>query len=192
MVYDARWVSLDRRVALKVPSLNPESELALRSKRFLRESQVLASLYNSSPANVPKLYMVATYKDQPYYARELVDGDTLEHQAATWSSNLPSCLRIVADVARGVQWVHERGLVHRNISSANVLVDGSGRPRLIGFGRVRRKSTEADVNIDIQGLRDLLQSVHAALGYRMPARLEHACGLAITAKGIAEAVAGHL
>jgi serine/threonine protein kinase len=203
VVYDVHWTSLNRRVALKVPFLSPESERARRASQFLSEAKALASLSGRSPARVPTLYLLAEYKGQPFYARELVDGDTLERKVATWAVDLRAALTIVADVASGVQWVHEQGLVHRNISAANVLLDADGGPRLIGFGRVRQiagaRSIPIDdagttIDVDLQGLRNLLQSVCAALGHRIPDSLDHAIGFepAKTAESFAAAIAGYL
>lgn len=198
VVYDAIHTPLNRRIALKVPFL-PESERARRVSRFLREAQALAYLSGRSPARIPTLHMVGEFANQPFYVRELVEGDTLEAKAATWAISLAAALAIIAQVARMVEWVHQQGFVHRNVSAANVLLDSDGHPWLIGFGRVRLISGAQPIpiddvgttsNVDVQGLRELLRSICAALGHRVPDDLEQAItsGALMTAEAFAAAV----
>jgi serine/threonine protein kinase len=143
--------------------------------------------------------MVGEFANQPFYVREFVEGDTLECKAATWASNLGTALAIVAQLAGAVEWVHQQGFVHGNVSAANVVIDAEGQPRLIGFGRVRLISGAQPIPIDdigttcavdVEGLRELLRSICAALGHRVPEDLEQAIasGALMTAEAFAAAV----
>jgi serine/threonine protein kinase len=200
VVYEARDLVLNRRVALKVPVLAPESERAVRTKRFLRESRALAFLSGRPSVGIPAIHEVVEYQGQPFYSRELVDGSTLEQLVATGSIDLRTGLAVVAEIARVVHGVHERGFVHRNLSAANVLVGRDGTAWLIGFGRVGdvagsqqmpagAMGTSAEV--DVRGLRELVRWLYGAVRQPVPAGLEHvlAPGAVPTAGALGEALA---
>jgi serine/threonine protein kinase len=136
IVYEARDLALNRRVALKVPILSPDAERPVKIQRFHWEWRVLAHLTSKPGCNIPTLHMVAEHQGQPYYVRELVDGDTLERRAADGSIDLRAGLGVIAEVARVVDRVHGHGYAHRNLYPANVLVATGGTPKLIGFGWV--------------------------------------------------------
>src|ERR1700747_1617847 len=80
VVYKARHnhVRPDRLVALKVPLLGSESDAPLRLRRHRNEAQVLALLTFQSDPVLPTLYDVGHDEKQFYFAREFVDGETLE------------------------------------------------------------------------------------------------------------------
>ena len=94
-------------------------------------------------------------------------------------SHLRTGLAIVAKVAHVVQWVHEKELVHRNLSAANVLVARDGSARLIGFSRVAplagsdlAAGAGKPAHLDVCGLQDLLRWLCGALRQPVPAQLE--------------------
>jgi serine/threonine-protein kinase len=202
-VYEARHTRLNRRVALKVPDLSPETERPVKAQRFLRECRALAYLTGGPDCGIPRLHVVTEYPaGHPYYARELVDGSTLEQRAAEGAIDLRVGLSVVAEVARVVQWVHEQGFAHRNLSPANVLVARDGSRWLIGFGRVGllagsqmlpagAAGTLAEV--DVRGLQELLRWLCGAVRQPVPAGLERAIapGAVPTAGAFGEAVASY-
>ncbi len=202
VVYDARDTRLNRRVALKAPFLVPEGERTNRTERFLRECQVLAHLTSKPPVAIPGILAVTEFQGQPFYIRELVDGDSLEQRAAIGSIDLRDGLAVISGVARVVQWVHEQGFVHRNLSATNVLVARNNTARLIGFGRVGllagsdhvQAGAGTPAEVDVQGLRDLLRWLCDALRRAVPADVECAIqpGSVASAGAFAEAVASHL
>ncbi|MFK7959750.1 MAG: protein kinase [Phycisphaerales bacterium] len=75
--------------------------------------------------------------DQPWIAMELVDGVPITRWAAARALSAPDVLRLVADVADALAHAHARGVVHRDLKSANILVDVDGRPRILDFGAAR-------------------------------------------------------
>jgi serine/threonine protein kinase len=200
-VYEAPHTRLNRRVALKVPDLSPETERPAKAQQFLHEEcRALAYLTGGPDCRIPRLLVVTEYPaGHPYSVRELVEGSTLEQRTAEGSIDLRAGLAVVAGVARVVQWVHEQGFAHRNLSPANVLVARDGAPWLIGFGRVGlvagspllpagAAGTLAEV--DVRGLLQLLGWLCGALRHPVPGGLDRAA--ALTAGGFAEAVAVHL
>jgi serine/threonine protein kinase len=181
VVYEARDIALDRRVALKIPRLDSVSEGFNPSEQFMFESRVLAAL--SEPGmNISPLNMVGEHAGQLYYVREFVDGTTLLQLGAKGLINLTSAIRILVEVAKVVERVHGQKLVHRNLSAENVLIANDGTPWLIGFGRVRRlhESRLSDseppfgaiIDVDVRGLQRMLQWVCQVIRGPIPGGLE--------------------
>lgn len=134
VVYSAYDPKLDRRVAIKVMRTSLWNEHGCQ--RALREAQALAKLAHP---NVVAVYDVGTLGDQLFVAMELVQGETL----ADWLSmprERPHSRREILDVmiqaGRGLAAVHQAGLVHRDVKPSNIMVDRTGRARLMDFGVV--------------------------------------------------------
>lgn len=204
-VYEAWDTKLNRRVAIKVPDLLPESESLLKSRRFMRECRILAGLTGGPDCNIPKLHAVSVaevHPGQPFNVQEFMEGKTLEQRVAEDSIDLRTGLSIIADIARVVQFVHERGIAHRDLSPDNVLVAQDGTPWLVGFSRARaiddmlmsQGAEAAPVQTDVQGLLALLRWLCAELGHTVPNGLESptATGSPWTAGAFAEALSRHL
>jgi serine/threonine-protein kinase len=204
-VYEARHIRINRRVAIKVPELVPEAEWIAKVQRFLhRECQALAYLTSEPNCNIPRLLEVTeSSAGYPYSVRELVDGTTLERLATETAIDVRTGLSVVAEVARVVQFVHEHGFAHRNLSPTNVLVARDGTSWLIGFGWVGLLAGSqllpaggvgTPVDVDVRGLRALLRWLCGALRHPVPDRLERAtaAGPVSTPGAFGEAVANYL
>jgi eukaryotic-like serine/threonine-protein kinase len=133
-VYRAEDEELRREVAVKVAHrhlLAPE-----RAEAFLTEACVLARL--DHPGIVP-VYDVGRTPDGLFYVvTKLIEGGDLGTRLR--ESRLPhaEAAAIVAAVAEALDHAHRRGLVHRDVKPANVLLDGEGRPVVADFGLVLR------------------------------------------------------
>ena len=130
VVYRAHDFALDRRVSLKLlrPSgKDPES----RRERLVTEAQALARL---SHPNVLTVHDVGTWEDEVYLALEHVEGETLR----SWldrSPRIPPEIRgMFLQAARGLQAIHDAGLVHRDVKPENLLVGRDGRLRVADLG----------------------------------------------------------
>lgn len=138
VVYLAHDMLLDRPVALK--QLLPDSSYSQDEfGAFRREASALASVRDE---HVVQIYSFGEHKGQPFFAMELVRGAALgaiisQHSRHLATVPLHRALTIVMQVARGLQAVHQAGVLHRDIKPDNVLIEeGSGRPVLIDFGLV--------------------------------------------------------
>ncbi|HUR54590.1 MAG TPA: serine/threonine-protein kinase, partial [Gemmataceae bacterium] len=132
-VYKARDADLGRLVAVKVP--HPALVLLPAQRgRLAREAQSAAKLHHP---NIVTVYEVADLDGVPCLVSEWVDGKTL---AAVGESGRPDpawSAGQVAAVADALQYAHSLGVVHRDVTPRNILLDGD-RPRLTDFGLARQ------------------------------------------------------
>lgn len=126
---------LRRKAALKLLHLRPRSSRAQR--RFAWELQALGMLRH--PA-IPKLYATGELEDgRVFLLMELVEGEPLTRFCRDRKLSLRERLRLVAEVAYGVQHAHDQGVVHRDLKPANILVGNGGAeptPKIVDFGAV--------------------------------------------------------
>ena len=134
VVYRARDLELDRVVALKVIAPEYAQDRDFR-ERFKRESQLAASIKHP---NVISIYRAGSEGDQLYITMDYVEGSDLHGVIAVRGRLDPRLAAdVVAQVADGLDAAHARGLVHRDVKPANVLVeDQRGRQQayLTDFG----------------------------------------------------------
>src|SRR5262249_4314972 len=120
---------LARRVALKVldaPDL--DGELA---RRLIREAQVLARLEH--PGIVP-VHDVGTLPDgRVYYTMKFVEGHRLDTHIESVSS-IPDRLRLFLRVCDAVAFAHSRGVLHRDLNPANIMVGPFGEVLVMDWG----------------------------------------------------------
>jgi serine/threonine protein kinase len=133
VVYRAEHVRLGRSAALKL--LTPSVGEADFAERFLRESQLAASI--DHPSIVP-VYDAGEDDGLLYIAMACVDGSDLKSLIAQ-DGKLPvrRALRIVGQIGSALDAAHARGLVHRDVKPANILVGAEDRAYLSDFGVVK-------------------------------------------------------
>lgn len=131
VIYRATEVALQRPVALKV--LAPGLGTAPRStERFRREARVVAELDHP---NIVPVYRVGQVGGVLYIAMKLVDGRALDSILRVQGPlTVPVALYVLRAAGRALAYAHRRAIVHRDIKSANLLVDGDGRVLVTDFG----------------------------------------------------------
>src|SRR5438309_7397293 len=138
VVYRAEHVRLGRTAALKL--LTPALGEADFRERFLHESKLAASL--DHPSIVP-VFDAGEQDGLLYIAMACVDGSDLKTLLVS-EGRLPlrRALRIVAQIASALDAAHARGLVHRDVKPANILVGPDDRAFLSDFGVVKELATD--------------------------------------------------
>ena len=145
-VYRARDVRLDRDVAIKVLSQQYADDPAF-AERFLAEARAAASLSHPSLVHV---YDSGSDGDAHFIVMELLDRHRSLRQALDAQGPMArdDVLRVGRELLAGLRVVHDRGLVHCDVKSANVML-GPGPAKLIDFGIARppHQALEGDTSI---------------------------------------------
>ena len=130
MVYAALDPRLGRSVALK---LLPDELMRdeRRRGRFQREAQLLARVHHP---NVATIFTLEEDEGRSFLTMELVSGDSLSRVLEGGPLALDLALPLLRQVASGVEAAHAEGVVHRDLKPGNILVDSSGRAKVLDFG----------------------------------------------------------
>ena len=129
VVYLAEDLRHHRKVAVKV--LQPALSASLGAQRFLREIEVLANLQHP---NILTLIDSGEVDGLPYYVMPFVEGQSLRARLDREGAlPLEEAVQIAAEVAEGLESAHQRGVVHRDVKPANVLISG-GHAVVADFG----------------------------------------------------------
>jgi len=135
VVYKAHDTKLNRTIALKFISpraLKSEEE----RKRIVREAQAAASLNHP---NIATVYEIDETDDHTFIAMEYLDGEALDAKISAGTITKDDAINIAAQITEGLQAAHEKGIVHRDIKSSNVIVTGKGKAKLVDFGLVKMR-----------------------------------------------------
>ncbi len=139
-VYRALHPALGKEVVLKVSREALAGEPAVAGL-LAAEGRILAGLEHPNLAHV---YDLDVYNGRPFLVMEYVRGRTLEQAAREERYEPRQAAALVAQVARAVAAAHRQGVVHQDIKPRNILIDESGRPRLIDFGLARLEHAWAE------------------------------------------------
>jgi serine/threonine-protein kinase len=130
VVYRAEDLSLHRAVALKF--LSPHALDDAESKeRFLREARAAAILDHP---NVCTVYEIDEQDGQAFLAMAFIEGQTLKEKIAQRPLKLDEALDIAIQAGEGLRAAHQKGIVHRDIKSANLMVTREGNVKITDFG----------------------------------------------------------
>lgn len=140
IVYEARQDDPQRTVALKI--VRPGWARSSLLRRFRQEALVLGQLQHPGiaciyEADTARLTSAVGTFEQPYFAMELIRGETVTAWADARKLDLHGRLRLIEQVCEAVEYAHAQGVIHRDLKPANILVDESGRPRILDFGVAR-------------------------------------------------------
>jgi WD40 repeat protein/serine/threonine protein kinase len=122
VVYKARQVGLGRLVALKMILAGAHASASHR-QRFRREAEAIARLQHP---NIVQIHSIGEQEGRLFLSLEYVEGGTLADRLMGTAMVPHDAARLVADVARAIQFAHEHGILHRDLKPANILlaVDG--------------------------------------------------------------------
>jgi serine/threonine protein kinase len=162
VVYLARQVSLNRKVAVKV--LAPDGCSSTKQQKGFRREALAASRLRHP--NIVAILKYGEARGLRYIAMEYFEGRSLrehirdmhEQSSARSDSETPSGMdptlaaKTVLGIARALEHCHDCGVIHRDIKPQNVLLDSLGDPRLVDFGLAKHVDLESvSRNGDIAG-----------------------------------------
>ena len=171
-VYLAEDTKLHRRVALKI--LPAEfSEDSQHAARFLREAQAASALNHP---NICTIHEINDENELPFIAMEYVEGETLSERIKDDGLDLVETLDIAMQIADALAEAHAHGIVHRDVKSANIIVNRRGQVKILDFGLAKKISTKNEA-----ATQQLLSQAGMILGTVAYMSPEQARGLAVDA-----------
>jgi serine/threonine protein kinase/dienelactone hydrolase len=130
IVYKAEDTKLKRTVALKF--LPPEFTRDQEAKeRFIREAQAAAALDHP---NICTVFEIDEFEDQAYISMAYIEGYSLRDRLKKVPLGTEGALDIAIQIGEGLEEAHKKGIVHRDIKSANIMVDERGVAKIMDFG----------------------------------------------------------
>jgi len=134
VVYRAYDEVLQRDVAVKVVKKDPQLDSAA-SQNLLQEARASSSLAHP---NICTIHDVGETEGELYIVMELVDGKSLNQMCR--DSGLPPelVIRYGAQIASALVRAHDRGIVHRDLKTANIVVTSDGLVKVLDFGLAKR------------------------------------------------------
>ncbi len=139
-VYKAYDPLFEREVAIKfVPPelLHADPQFRLR---FEREAKIIAQLEH--PAIVP-VYDVGEENNQPYFVMRYMGGGSLAEKIKEKTFTIPEAVKLLEQIAPGMDEAHAKGIVHRDLKPANILFTSKGMPLISDFGIAKFSQGEA-------------------------------------------------
>ncbi|HCV42181.1 MAG TPA: hypothetical protein DGH68_01760 [Bacteroidetes bacterium] len=128
VVYKAEDTKLKRTVALKFLPQSVSSN-DQDKERFLQEAQSASALNHP---NVCTIYDIQSFESQTFIVMEYVEGKTLREAKHTIS--MKQAVDAAAQIAEGLAAAHEKGIIHRDIKSDNIMLRSDGRAQIMDFG----------------------------------------------------------
>jgi serine/threonine protein kinase len=140
IVYKAKDPMLERVVAIKTINMGMDRDGAeMYEKRFYQEARAAGGLNHP---NIVTVYDIGKTDTECYMAMEYIEGAELRTLLLPAKPlPVPRALSIAAQVAEGLAYAHERGVVHRDIKPANIMVPESGAVKITDFGIARMRSS---------------------------------------------------
>ena len=147
-VYDARQLSLDRHIALKVlPAQLAANKEFIR--RFIREALSVAKLNHN---NIIQIYDVGKEEDTYYFSMEFVKGRTLDAMIEPEGKMAPeTAVGYVIQAARGLEYSHRKNIIHRDIKPENIMINEEGVAKVADLG-LAKQVDDKELSVTMSGV----------------------------------------
>jgi formylglycine-generating enzyme required for sulfatase activity/WD40 repeat protein/tRNA A-37 threonylcarbamoyl transferase component Bud32 len=145
VVYQAYDTHLERDVAIKVirTGMVQPDMLDQMLKRFEREAKSLAKMKHRDIVNI---FDYGKYEGAPYLVMEYLPGGTLKERAGK-PRPYQDAAKLLLPVARALEYAHQRGVLHRDVKPANILITEEGDPLLSDFGIAKMLEDEHTIQL---------------------------------------------
>jgi hypothetical protein len=135
IVHKAEDTKLQRHVALKF--LPPELVRSPEAReRFVLEARAAAAL---SHPNICTIYEIHDEGEKPFIAMECIEGQSLKAKLAKNSISPEDAVDLAIQVSEGLEEAHKKGIIHRDIKSANIMMTDKGQAKIMDFGLAKVK-----------------------------------------------------
>jgi len=129
VVYKAEDTKLKRTVALKfLPAIALGGE---DKSRFLREAEAAAALNHP---NICTIHEIDEVDAKMFIVMEFIEGQSLLEKIKAGPLKIDEAIKLAMQIAEGLQAAHEKGITHRDIKSANIMITEKGRAKIMDFG----------------------------------------------------------
>jgi hypothetical protein len=130
IVYKSRQVAADRVVALKVLLHGPHASQDTL-ERFRVEAKAIARLQHP---HIVQVYEVGEHDGLPFFSLEYCPGGSLDKKLAGTPLMAREAATLVQELALAIHAAHQKGIIHRDLTPANVLLAEDGTPKVTDFG----------------------------------------------------------
>ena len=140
IVYHAHDIALGRRVAIKVLADHLTDD-PTGVARFEREARLTAQLEHP---NIVTIYNVGRASGRPFIVMKLLEGMSLRHYLGSLPGpmSLNEVLEVSRQVCAGLDFIHRKGFVHRDVKPSNIFLGPDGHATLLDFGILHDTQTE--------------------------------------------------
>jgi serine/threonine protein kinase len=139
VVYKAEDPALDRVVALKTISLAAADGRKDYEKRFMLEAKAAGKLTHP---NIVTIFDFGEEDDLAYMAMELLEGTELRARMREGTIPAAEAVDIALQVAEGLAFAHEHGIVHRDVKPGNIMLLERGPVKIMDFGIARMRHAD--------------------------------------------------
>lgn len=137
VVYKAQDVTLDRLVAMKFLPQHLTSD-PVEKERFVREARAASALNHP---NVTTIHEIDEFEGQTFIVMEYVEGRTLKQIVEKETLPIKEVLNIGIQICEGLAVAHEKGIVHRDIKSDNIMLTNRGQLKIMDFGLAKLRGS---------------------------------------------------
>jgi serine/threonine protein kinase len=147
-VYLALDTQLQRKVALKIPKVNPKEQSRF-IERFLREARSAATL---SHPNICPVYDVGEMEGYHFITMAYIQGHSLaDFVNPDKPQNDRNLATVIRKIALALHEAHINGMIHRDVKPANIMIDHRNEPIIMDFGLARQIDDEQDARLTRDG-----------------------------------------
>lgn len=135
-IFEAYDTELHRTVAIKVLAAKYVEDETMK-QRFSREARMASQLNHP---NIAVIFEIGEAAGNPYIVMEYVSGITLADRLADGLLDLDTVIEVGRQIADALTEAHERGVIHRDIKTSNIMINDRGKVKVLDFGLAKPMS----------------------------------------------------